>query len=124
MQKTELITREIYWNIGGGGFPWAQLFMYGLTFLAIGLFARGLIKSGFTARMKMWKLAARPEENPLKPAGLRFVSALAELLSHKKIFEKPFMGLVHYSLFWGFIILVIATALVFIQADGTHAVTS
>ncbi|MBF0430065.1 MAG: 4Fe-4S dicluster domain-containing protein [Fibrobacteria bacterium] len=119
MNTGNTITREIYWNVAVESFPVTQIVMYGLVFIAMGLFVHGLVKGGFLTRFKMWRLGIATDDDRLSDKAGRAVKALVEILTHKKILERPVMGAIHFCLFWGFLTLVAATTLVFIQADVT-----
>jgi Fe-S oxidoreductase/nitrate reductase gamma subunit len=91
--------------------------MYGLAIAAAGLFILGLMKGGFFSRLKVIKLGAATDENLLEQKSGRFFYVLKDIITHGKFWKDPFMGATHFFLFWGFIILAVATGLVFLQAD-------
>ncbi|NLL52668.1 MAG: 4Fe-4S dicluster domain-containing protein [Peptococcaceae bacterium] len=97
-------TREIYWNIDMPN--WLYLF-----------FAVALITClyGFYRRFKLWRLGQK--ENRFKYLWRGIKDILAYGFAHKRILRDPYPGIVHFFIFWGFVFLVFATTVVFIQAD-------
>lgn len=103
------ITREIFWNVG----TWVRWPVYGLGLVVIIIFVRGLI-----GRIRLWKIG-KPE-NRTDKIGKRIVSVLSFGLFHKRILKEPYPGITHLFLFWGFLVLLIGTTLIFIQEDFTR----
>lgn len=103
-------TREIYWNVGHG--PWTLVPMY---LLALG--AIGLLVWGFMQRLKVYKLG-QPLDRTDQPRE-RLKIALMNVLLQKKVTRIPWPGMVHGLFLWGFVLLVIGTTLIVIQADFT-----
>lgn len=102
------VTREIFWNVGG----WTRWPVYGLGLVVVVIFVLGLIK-----RIRLWK-TGRPE-NRTDRLGKRIGSFLSYGLLHGRILKEPFPGITHFLLFWGFLILLLGTILIFIQEDIT-----
>ncbi len=105
------ITREIFWNVGS----WVRWPVYGLGLLAIIIFILGLIK-----RMRLWRIG-KPEirnDHIFKRIG----TVLTYGLLHKRILKEPYPGIMHLFIFWGFLLLLIGTALIFFQEDFTKVV--
>lgn len=101
-------SREIYWNVGHGA--GTLLPMYLLAFAAF-----GVIAWGFYRRMQVYRLGkeANRRDSFWSRAGL-----LAEgVLTQAKIFRVPGAGTAHAVFLWSFVLLVIGTTLIFIQAD-------
>ncbi len=112
------ITRQLYWNVVGTGFPVARVLSYVLALAAIILFVRGLYrKGGFLDRVKMMKLASGPDVPRTDRPGERLKYALAEVFGHRKILREPYQGVAHLFIFWGFVILFFGTFMDFIQGD-------
>jgi Fe-S oxidoreductase/nitrate reductase gamma subunit len=117
MPGTE-ITRELYWNVVGTGFPVARVLSYVLAFVAIVLFIRGLFrKGGLIEHIKMMKLATGPDVPRTDNTGKRLKFALAEVFTHRKILREPYQGIAHLFIFWGFIALFFGTFMDFFQGD-------
>lgn len=111
------ISREVFWNILGPGFPTEQVLLYVLVVGTILLFLRGLAKSGFFTRLKAAASATGSEVNRLDNPWDRFWYLVVDVFGHRKILREPYQGVFHFFIFWGFIALLITTAVVFLQAD-------
>jgi len=107
-------TREILWNAGDH----ARLIIYLLTTIPFALFIYGFIK-----RWRLWKLG-KSEGLKLDRWGQRIRNLIVEVLSHRRILRKPYAGLMHFFLFWGFLVLAIGTTLIFVQMDITWPIAS
>jgi len=103
-------TREIYWNVGHG--PLTLIPMYALAIGAIFLVAKS-----FVARSKVYRQGQELSrfDNP----GKRIASMLKNVIFQKKIIYGGGAGIFHGLFFWAFLVLVVGTTLVFIQADFT-----
>ena len=104
------ISREIFWNILGDGFPTGQIVLYMLAAIAILLFFRGLSKSGFFIRLKIAANATGTDVNRLDKPWSRFWYMFVDIFVHRKILREPYQGIFHFSILWGFIVLFIATS--------------
>jgi Fe-S oxidoreductase/nitrate reductase gamma subunit len=102
------ITREIFWNVG----TWARWPVYGLGLVVVVIFVLGLVK-----RIRLWRIG-KPEKRT-DHLGRRIGSFLSYGLLHGRILKEPFPGITHFLLFWGFVILLVGTILIFIQEDIT-----
>ncbi|MEL7566589.1 MAG: heterodisulfide reductase-related iron-sulfur binding cluster [Dehalobacterium sp.] len=101
-------TRELYWNIHGHGI------MYLLFIVALGVFLYG-----FYQKVRLWRIGQKVKryDQPVK----RLMSVLVYGFGHKKIIREGYPGLMHLSLFWGFVVFIIGTIIVAAQADlGLH----
>lgn len=78
--------------------------IYILMWIPIGIFLYGVYK-----RVRIW-MQARGEGDRKEPVGKRINSFLYHTLGQTRVIEKPFAGWMHFFLFWGFVILLIATA--------------
>ena len=111
------ITREIFWNVKGDGFPIAEPLTYILALTAILLMFRGLAKGGFWTRIKMMTLAKGTDVDRLNNIGGRLWYAIVDVFGHKKILREPYQGIFHFMIFWGFLILFAGAGLDFLQVD-------
>jgi Fe-S oxidoreductase/nitrate reductase gamma subunit len=102
------ITREIFWNVGG----WTRWPVYGLGLIVVIIFVLGLVK-----RIRLWR-TGKPE-NRYDHIGRRVWSFLSSGLFHGRILKEPYPGITHLFLFWGFVVLLLGTLLIFIQEDIT-----
>jgi hypothetical protein len=101
-------TREIFWNVGS----WVRGPVYGLGLVVIIIFVYGLIK-----RIRLWRIG-KPE-NRLDHIFKRIGSVFSFGLFHKRILKEPYPGIMHLFIFWGFLVLLFGTILIFFQEDFT-----
>lgn len=101
-----MATRELYWNIGDLG----HYLIYPLFLIAF-----AIAVYGFYQRYKLWKLG-RPEKR-WKDIGQGIKDVIVYGIGHKRILKDIYPGWMHFFILLGFIFLVFATAIVFIQAD-------
>lgn len=102
------ITREIFWNVGSG----VRIPVYLLGLIVVIILVYGLVK-----HIRLWRIG-KPENRVDKPLK-RILSFLVFGLGHKRILKEPYPGIMHLFLFWGFLILLIGTAIIFFQEDFT-----
>ena len=95
-------TREIYWNIVGGGL------IYAFATLAAGFLAWGIWK-----RVRLWRLGDHEERRDR--VGERLLGLLAEVFGQRRPLRDPVPGLAHLLLFYGFLAEVFATANIAVQ---------
>ncbi len=101
-------TREIYWNIVGGGL------IYVLAAIAAGLLARGIWK-----RIRLWRLGGPDTRSDRMRE--RFMGLLAEVFGHRRALRDPLPGVAHLLVFYGFLAEVFATANISVQEwTGIH----
>jgi Fe-S oxidoreductase/nitrate reductase gamma subunit len=103
-------TREIMWNIDLGG----QIGVYLFLFIPFVLLAFGLSR-----RVWMWN-KGRPE-NRFDQFTDRVLGALRDSIAHGRIVRKSaiYPGIMHFLIFWGFVLLFIGTIIVLIEHDIT-----
>lgn len=97
-------TREVYWNIEG---IWM---MYVLLFPTVLIFAYGLGR-----RVERW-LMGKPQMRWDRP-WLRLKLFLRDALAQGQVVRERYSGLAHLAFSWGFVILFLATVVVFIDED-------
>ncbi len=97
-------TRELYWNIEG------HWLLYPLFLIALGFFVYG-----FYQRYQLWKLG-KPE-NRWQEVWQGIKDVLVYGFGHKRILQDAYPGIMHFIVFWGFILLAFATTIVALQAD-------
>lgn len=97
-------TRQVLWNIDN------RILMY--VFMAAALI---FCINGIYERITFWRLGRQEKrtDNPVR----RVKSILAYGIGHKRIFQESFPGLMHASIFYGFLILTIGTAVIAVQED-------
>jgi Fe-S oxidoreductase/nitrate reductase gamma subunit len=101
--------RVIMWNAGEG----AQLILYLLMVVPFVLLIYGFVK-----RWRLWEMGKK-EGFHLDRLGERVKRLLTDVLGQRRLLSKPYAGLMHSFIFWGFIILTAGTLLTFVQQDFT-----
>jgi Fe-S oxidoreductase/nitrate reductase gamma subunit len=104
-------TREIYWNVGGGTATLVP--MYLLTVLAAALLAWG-----FLIRVPVYRRGRALSR--FGEAGRRLGRFLLYAFGQWRVMNVRKHGIPHAVFFWGFLLLLIGTALVMLQADFTE----
>jgi hypothetical protein len=104
-------TREIYWNISGG------TLLYLFLLVALGFLAYGIYR-----RVRLWRLGGPPgEADRFDRLGERVQGLLVEVFGQRRPLRDAYPGIAHLLLFYGFLVLVVATALISIQEwTGIH----
>ncbi len=105
MNQLAHATRPIYWNITG---IWM---MYALFVAALAVFGYGILR-----RIRSWR-QGRTDAERFSDWPLRLRLTLKELLFQKRVRGSLLPGLFHSLVFYSFILLVITTAVVFVDAD-------
>ena len=101
-------TREIYWNIVGGGLIY--------VFAAI---AGGLLAWRVRARIRLWRLGGPQARTDRR--GERVRRLLVELFAQRRLLRDPLPGVAHLLVFYGFLAEVVATSHIAVQEwTGIH----
>jgi Fe-S oxidoreductase/nitrate reductase gamma subunit len=100
----ELATREVFWNIGHAGI------MYALLLPVLGAAGYGLYR-----RARRWR-QGKPEARFDQPAR-RLALVVAQALLQQRTWRDRHAGALHALVFWGFVVLAIATTVVMIDHD-------
>lgn len=79
------------------------LLVWALTLGAVGLFAQQ------TARLVRLLRAGRPAQRLDQP-GRRFRTLVVHVFGHGRLLEHPYSGLLHFLIFWGFVVTVVGSA--------------
>jgi Fe-S oxidoreductase/nitrate reductase gamma subunit len=99
MENLMLPGRELYWKIEN---LW---FFYSLAALAV-----GLLLAGVCATVVVWRKSTSVGKIPYSSSALK--QTMADVLLGRTIFKGNIAaGLMHFTIFWGFILLTIGTAL-------------
>lgn len=104
------LTREIYWNVGHGATTLVPMYLFFLL-------AAALLIKGFLDRLKVYKQGL-PLDRKDEPAS-RLQHMLRSVLLQTKVMSVKGPGVAHALFFWSFVMLVIGTTLIVIQADFT-----
>jgi Fe-S oxidoreductase/nitrate reductase gamma subunit len=94
-------SREVFWNIS-----------YGYWVYLLALASIGIWLYGFYQRYRVWRLG-RPDERSKeigKRIGIFLRHIIVDVFAHRKFLRQPFSGIMHLTLFWGFLILLLASA--------------
>lgn len=97
-------TRQVYWNIEGH--QWLYLF-FGLALIS---FIFGIYR-----RVRLWKMGQ--PENRWQEGWKGIKDVLVFGFGHKRILQDLYAGPMHLVIFWGFVFLTLATAIITLQAD-------
>ncbi len=101
-------TREIYWNIVGG----KLIYIFALA-------ALGVMVWGIRARVLLWRRGGGEMRFDRIPE--RLVGLLAEIFGHRRQLRRPYPGLMHMFIFYGFFAELVATTLIAVQEwSGIH----
>ena len=105
MVSTETILRPYFWNVPF----WAQVVLYVLGLVAVGIFIAGLIRARHIVREGLAKDAK-------SKAKMSLTKTLFMVLMQRKVRETR-SGVAHFAIFWGFILLFMGTVLATIDWD-------
>ena len=101
--------RETFWNIP----HWAETAQYLLALLTAIVFVYGVAR-----RILRWR-QGRPE----KRTGhfwARIWSLVTQVLGQRRTLDEAYPGIMHFTIFWGMLVLAIGTALATVDWDVTH----
>ncbi len=101
--------RDTFWNIP----HWAEITQYLLALLTVIVFLYGI-----TRRVLRWR-KGRPEKRPGN-FWTRIWSLVTQVLFQKRTLDERYPGLMHFTIFWGMLVLAIGTALATVDWDVTH----
>ena len=100
--------RDTFWNVPG----WAQLLLYVAGVVAIAIFAYGVWQ-----RVQLWR-AGLPENRVDRiPDRLKLVAKHA--LGQARVLSQAYPGVMHATMFWGFLALFMGTVLATVDYDIT-----
>ena len=106
---TQPVTRETFWEIG----PLQRGLFWFLSALAIVIFVYGVY-----ARFSRYTAGQEDPAPRLDALPRRIGQSVVELMSNRKNFDRDlYAGLMHILIFWGFLVLLIATAILAIDMD-------
>lgn len=101
--------RDTFWNIP----HWAEIAQYVAAFLTMAIFVAGVVR-----RIMRWR-QGRPE----KRGGnfwQRIWFMVLQVFAQRRTLDEKFAGLMHFSIFWGMLVLAIGTAFATVDWDVTH----
>ena len=100
--------RDTFWNVPG----WAQLFLYVGVTLAIAIFAYGVWQ-----RFALWRGGLAENRFDRIPERVKLVATHA--LGQARVLSQSYPGVMHATMFWGFLALFMGTVLATIDYDIT-----
>jgi len=101
--------RDTFWNIP----HWAEIAQYVAAFLTMAIFVAGVVR-----RVLRWR-QGRPE----KRSGnfwQRIWTLVIQVFAQRRTLDEIFPGIMHFSIFWGMLVLAIGTAFATVDWDVTH----
>ena len=101
--------RETFWNVP----HWAEIGQYLLGFLALLIFTYGVY---YHARR--WRKGQ--SERRLDQLGKRLWAVIVQAVGQFRTAEDAFAGIMHLTIFWGMVALLIGTILATVDWDVTH----
>jgi nitrate reductase gamma subunit len=101
--------RETFWNIP----HWAEITQYVAALITAIFFLYGVGR-----RILQWR-KGRPEKRPGN-FWARVWSVISQVFFQRRTLDERFPGIMHFSIFWGMLVLAIGTALATIDWDVTH----
>lgn len=101
--------RDTFWNIP----HWAEITQYLLMLLTMIVFVYGIGR-----RVLRWR-KGRAEKRPGN-FGTRLGSLITQVFFQRRTLEERYPGLMHFTIFWGMLVLAIGTALATVDWDVTH----
>jgi Fe-S oxidoreductase/nitrate reductase gamma subunit len=101
--------RDTFWNIP----HWAEIGQYVLGFLALFIFLAGAV-----IHIRRWRQGRSVKRTDR--IGTRILTLFEHGLLQLRTLQDPFAGIMHFSIFWGMIALLIGTILATVDWDVTH----
>ena len=99
--------REMYWHISS---PY-KYFIYPLMVISLGIFAYGVYK-----KVKFWS-EGQPNSKRFGDWWKRIKMVMWEIPFQPKVLKDAYGGFIHVLIFWSFCLLILATAVVFVDVD-------
>ncbi|MBI4592850.1 MAG: 4Fe-4S dicluster domain-containing protein [Candidatus Rokubacteria bacterium] len=100
--------RDTFWNVPG----WAQLLLYAGAVVALAVFAYGLGQ-----RVRLWRAGGPERRCDRIPERVKLVALHA--LGQARTLSQAYPGVMHATMFWGFLALFMGTVLATIDYDVT-----
>ncbi len=104
--------RESFWNMPQ---PWTQILLYVGLAVALAAFGYGLYR-----RIRIWR-QGQPSLR-FNHLGRRLWNVVVYVLGQVKVANEAFPGIMHLSIFFGFLVLFIGTVLIFVNDDVVHLI--
>ncbi len=101
--------RETFWNIP----HWVEIAQYLLGLLTVLIFGYGVVR-----RVQRWRMG-KPERR-LDHLGKRFWSVIVQGIGQVRTLQDIYPGIMHLTIFWGMIALLIGTIVATVDWDVAH----
>lgn len=101
--------RDTFWNIP----HWAEIVQYILALVTVIVFLYGIGR-----RVRRWR-QGQPEKRP-GHFWARIWSLVTQVLAQRRTLDEAYPGIMHFTIFWGMVVLAIGTALATVDWDVTH----
>ncbi len=101
--------RETFWNIP----HWAEIAQYIFALLAAVVVIYGVVR-----HILRWR-KGRPEKR-FDHLGRRLWSFIVQVFGQRRTLDEIYPGIMHFTIFWGMLVLAIGTALATVDWDVTH----
>jgi Fe-S oxidoreductase/nitrate reductase gamma subunit len=101
--------RDTFWNIP----HWAEIVHYIAAFITVAIFLYGVGR-----RVMQWR-KGRPEKRP-GHFWERVWSVISQVFFQRRTLDERFPGIMHFSIFWGMLVLAVGTAIATVDWDVTH----
>ena len=105
---TQVPFRDTFWNVPG----WAQVALYVGALVAIAVFAYGMWQ-----RITLWRAGGPENRFDHVPQRLKLVALHA--LGQARTLSQAYPGVMHATMFWGFLALFMGTVLATVDYDIT-----
>jgi len=103
-------TREIYWNVGHGALTLIPMYALAIGALAFVVFT-------FLQRSKVYRQGR--DVDRLDDRTTRITGMISDIVLQRRVLRGGGAGILHGLFLWSFLVLVVGTTLVFVQADFT-----
>ncbi|MBM3152034.1 MAG: 4Fe-4S dicluster domain-containing protein [Chloroflexi bacterium] len=104
-----MIARETFWNIP----HWAEIAQYILAFLTAVAFLYGIFR-----HVARWR-KGKPDKRSDRLVG-RLWTVIVQVFGQRRTLDEAYAGIMHFTTFWGMLVLAIGTALATVDWDVTH----
>lgn len=101
--------RETFWNIP----HWAEIAQYILALVTVIIFMYGVVR-----RVLRWR-KGQEEKHP-GHFWARIWSLVTQVLAQRRTLDEAYPGIMHFTIFWGMLVLAVGTALATVDWDVTH----
>ncbi|MBN2118399.1 MAG: 4Fe-4S dicluster domain-containing protein [Anaerolineales bacterium] len=105
--------RETFWNIP----HWAEITQYILAFVTVVVFLYGVGR-----RVLRWRQGQPDATRRSGHFWRRIWSLVTQVLAQRRTLDETYPGIMHFTIFWGMLVLAVGTALATVDWDVTHLI--